>query len=88
MSFRAVKTLNQVDIIAAEDTRRTGILLKHFNIGIPMMSYHKFNEKQSLNKVIGYLAQGKKSSIGFRRGHTSNIRPWLLVGKRNYKRRF
>ena len=45
MTFRAVKTLEQVDFIAAEDTRVTGKLLLHFGIKKPLVSYHEHNRK-------------------------------------------
>ena len=48
MTFRAVETLNQVDLILAEDTRTSIKLLKHFNIQKPLVSFHMHNEHLSL----------------------------------------
>ena len=47
MTLRAIKTLKEVDFILAEDTRTSGILLKHFDISTPMKSHHKFNEHET-----------------------------------------
>ena len=44
MTPRAIKVLNEADLILAEDTRTSGVLMKHFGIATPMKSHHKFNE--------------------------------------------
>jgi len=62
-TYRAVDTLNNVDCIACEDTRHSSILLNHYNIHKPTMSYHKFNEKQATNKIIEMLKSGKNIAI-------------------------
>ena len=46
MTFRAIKVLKEADLILAEDTRTSGVLLKHFDIHTPMRSHHKFNEHE------------------------------------------
>ena len=43
MSYRMIQTLKEVDLIAAEDTRNTGLLLKHFEIATPQTSFHEHN---------------------------------------------
>lgn len=63
MSFRAVRILKEVNLIACEDTRHTGILLKHFNIDTPMESYHKFSEKSKIPKIIEQLKDGKNIAL-------------------------
>lgn len=63
MSARAIKTLADVDLIAAEDTRRTGMLLKHFDIKTAMTQYHKFNEKKQLAFLIDKLLEGKNIAL-------------------------
>lgn len=55
ITFRAVRTLKEVSLIFAEDTRTTGILLKHFGIETRMMSHHKFNEHKTLEKTIDII---------------------------------
>lgn len=52
ISKRAIETLMSVDYILCEDTRTSSVLLKHYDIKRPLMSYHKFNETQQLQKVI------------------------------------
>ena len=58
MTFRAVETLNQVDLILAEDTRTSIKLLKHFNIQKPLVSFHMHNEHRKLSEVISKLISG------------------------------
>jgi 16S rRNA (cytidine1402-2'-O)-methyltransferase len=63
ITFRAVKIMQSVDCILAEDTRKTGLLLKHLNISKPMQSYHNFNEHQTLPKLIQRLQSGEKMAL-------------------------
>ncbi len=63
MTFRAIKVLKEVDFILAEDTRTSGILLKHFGIENRLMAHHKFNEHQSVAGVIALLKQGKTGAV-------------------------
>jgi len=59
MSLRAIETLKQVDYVVSEDTRKTGFLLKHFDIKKPQISFHAFNEKKTLPHLVELLKQGK-----------------------------
>lgn len=52
MTFRAISVLREVDCILAEDTRTSGILLKHFDIHTRMQSHHKFNEHQTIEGIV------------------------------------
>lgn len=63
MSMRAINTLNTVDTILAEDTRTSGILLKHFNIKTRMQSHHKFNEHGTLPALIDRLEGGETIAL-------------------------
>ena len=63
MTFRAVRVLQTVDAIASEDTRRTGILLQHFQIATPQLSYHEHNRQQRLPQLLAQLQQGKKIAL-------------------------
>ena len=63
MSFRAVETLKNCDIIACEDTRHSQILLNHFNIKAKTIAYHKFNEQNSADGIIELLNQGKNVAV-------------------------
>ena len=55
ITLRALRILKEADLILAEDTRTTGILLKHFDIKSKLQSYHKFNEHKSLERVIDQI---------------------------------
>lgn len=59
MTLRAVKVLKEADVILAEDTRTSGILMKHFDIKTPMQSHHKFNEHQTCEKVADRIENGE-----------------------------
>lgn len=63
MTPRAIEILKQVDVIACEDTRNTGILLKHFQISNHLISYQNFNEESSTNGILHLLEQGKKVAL-------------------------
>ena len=58
VSKRTLETLNDVDIIACEDTRNTRKLLTHFDIHKKLVSYHNFNEKEEVDELINYLKEG------------------------------
>lgn len=58
MTFRAVDTLKEADLILAEDTRTSGVLLKHFDIKTPMRSHHKFNEHETVASVVSQIEDG------------------------------
>jgi 16S rRNA (cytidine1402-2'-O)-methyltransferase len=58
ISARGVSILSSVDLIAAEDTRKTKILLKHFNITKPLLSYHNYNETKRVPELISKLIGG------------------------------
>ena len=60
---RAIEILNQVDIIACEDSRVTQKLLNHFDIKTKCISYHKYNEKERLNSFLEILKSGKKMAL-------------------------
>lgn len=59
MTPRGAAALAQADLILAEDTRTSGVLLKHFQIDTPMMSHHKFNEHETLGTIINRLKEGQ-----------------------------
>lgn len=59
MTFRAIETLKMVDLIAAEDTRNTGILLKHFEIETGQTSFHEHNAYARIPELLAYLKAGK-----------------------------
>jgi 16S rRNA (cytidine1402-2'-O)-methyltransferase len=63
MSFRAVRILQSVDFIAAEDTRHTGKLLNHFQIKVPQISYHEHNQIQRIPELLDKLKAGKNIAV-------------------------
>src|SRR5437773_3877615 len=63
ITLRALRTLKQCDRVAAEDTRRTGQLLKHFGISKPLLSYFKFNELRRSEEIIERLRRGEKVAL-------------------------
>ena len=63
MSVRAVNVLKSVDAVLAEDTRTSGVLMKHFGIATPMHSHHKFNEHDTLPAVMAQLEGGKTLAL-------------------------
>ncbi len=58
ITLRAIEVLKEVDLVLAEDTRKSGILLKHFQISKPVHSHHKFNEHRSIESLIQRLMGG------------------------------
>lgn len=63
MTFRAVKILQTVDVIAAEDTRHTGRLLQHFQIKTPQVSYHEHNRSSRIPELLEQLSNGKAIAL-------------------------
>jgi 16S rRNA (cytidine1402-2'-O)-methyltransferase len=63
ITLRALRTLKECDLIAAEDTRRTGQLLKHFEISKPLLSYFQFNEAKRSEELISRLKAGEKIAL-------------------------
>ena len=63
MTFRAVEVLKSVDVILAEDTRVSGILLKHYQIDTPMQSYHQHNEHHMTESVVKQIKRGRETAI-------------------------
>jgi len=63
ITYRAIRVLRECDLIAAEDTRHTGILLRHYAISRPMVSYFKFNEARRSTEIVGRLRAGEKIAL-------------------------
>ena len=63
MTLRAIRVLKEVDLVLAEDTRTSGILLKHFDIKNQLMSHHKFNEHGTSAAVIDRLLAGQNVAL-------------------------
>jgi len=63
ITLRALRVLKECDVVAAEDTRRTGQLLKHFGIAKPLLSYFQFNEARRSEEIIERLRRGEKIAL-------------------------
>ena len=63
MTFRVIRTLKEVDVIAAEDTRNSIKLLNHFEIKTPMTSYHEYNKIEKGHKLVQMLLEGKNLAL-------------------------
>lgn len=63
ITLRALRILKEVDLVLAEDTRTSGILLKHFDIHNTLLSHHKFNEHASSASVVGRLLAGQNIAL-------------------------
>lgn len=63
MTHRAVRVLNTVDFILAEDTRTSRVLLNHYQIKKPLMSYHMHNEHQKLDAWVGKIQSGESAAL-------------------------
>jgi len=63
MTFRAVRILKEVDLVLAEDTRTSGILLKHYEIRNQLMSHHKFNEHGTSAGIVNRLLAGENVAL-------------------------
>ena len=63
MTFRAIRVLKEADLILAEDTRTTGILLKHFEIQNKMQSHHKFNEHKTVEQIAARIKGGENIAL-------------------------
>ncbi len=63
MTLRAIRVLKEVDLVLAEDTRTSGILLRHFDIKNQLMSHHKFNEHGTSAAVIDRLLSGQNVAL-------------------------
>jgi 16S rRNA (cytidine1402-2'-O)-methyltransferase len=63
ITLRAIKILQTVDAILAEDTRTSGVLLRHLSISKPLHSYHIFNEHQTVQRLVNQLKEGKTFAL-------------------------
>ena len=63
ITLRALRVLRECDVVAAEDTRRTGRLLKHFEISKPLLSYFQFNEARRSEEILERLRRGEKVAL-------------------------
>ena len=79
ITARALRVLSECDLVLAEDTRTSGILLHHFNIKKPMLSYHKFNEHQTVMQIVHRLEAGEVIALVSDAGTPGISDPGFLV---------
>src|SRR5690554_1619532 len=87
MTFRAVDVLRNVDIILAEDTRTSGILLKHYAIATPMLSYHMHNEHKVVDGLAKRIKNGETMALISDAGTPAISDPGFLLVRRSEERR-
>ena len=63
ITLRALETLREVDFVASEDTRRTGRLLKHFDIKKPQIAFHEYNKDRAAEKILKILTEGNSVAL-------------------------
>jgi len=63
ITLRAIRILKEADFILAEDTRKTGNLLKHFEIPVKIISHHKFNEHKTLSNIINKISENSSIAL-------------------------
>ncbi|MET2986305.1 16S rRNA (cytidine(1402)-2'-O)-methyltransferase [Aureibaculum conchae] len=81
MTFRAIKVLKEVDTILAEDTRTSGKLLKHFDIGTPMQSHHMHNEHKMVTRLVERLKSGESIALISDAGTPAISDPGFLLAR-------
>ena len=63
ITFRALRVLKEVDLVLAEDTRTSSVLLKHYDIHTPLKSHHKFNEHETSDDMAERMAVGMNVAL-------------------------
>ncbi|HZX75167.1 MAG TPA: 16S rRNA (cytidine(1402)-2'-O)-methyltransferase [Cyclobacteriaceae bacterium] len=85
ITLRSLETLKTVDTILAEDTRKSGILLKHYNISKPLQSFHIFNEHQTLSGLIQRMKGGEVMALVSDAGTPGIADPGFLLVRESLK---
>lgn len=88
ITIRAINTLNEVDLIACEDTRTSSVLLNHYNIKKPLLSYHSHSWVAKLDKIMDYLNNGKKIALISDAWTPWISDPWYVLIKEAIKNNF
>jgi len=79
ITMRAVRILQEVDLIACEDTRTSRVLLNHYGINKPVVSYHNFNERQASERIIGRILEGQNVAVISDAGTPSISDPGFVI---------
>ena len=89
MTFRVIRILKEVDLIAAEDTRNSIKLLNHFEITTPMTSYHEYNKYEKGRKLVERLLEGQSIALitdAERRESPIRVKNWYrCVTRREFR---
>lgn len=85
MTMRALRILKEADLVLAEDTRTSGILFNHFDIHVPLQSYHKFNEHQTVQHIVDRLRGGETVAVVSDAGTPGISDPGFLVAREAIK---
>lgn len=86
MTFRAVRVLKEADLILAEDTRTSGVLLQHYDIRGELMSHHKFNEHETVQQVVQKIQGGQTVALISDAGTPGISDPGFLLVRECVKR--
>jgi len=81
ITLRALRVLKEVDLILAEDSRKTGILLKHYEINKTIMPHHKFNEHKSIPSIINRIQSGETMALVSDAGTPAISDPGFLIAR-------
>jgi 16S rRNA (cytidine1402-2'-O)-methyltransferase len=81
ITFRAIEILKSVDLILAEDTRTSGILLKHYGISKPLQSFHNFNEHKIVANLVERLTKGEQMALISDAGTPGISDPGFLIAR-------
>lgn len=81
MTPRAIDVLNKCSLILAEDTRTSALIMKHFGITTPMISFHKFNEHAALTTIINRLTSGEQIALISDAGTPAISDPGFLISR-------
>lgn len=79
MTFRAIRVLKEADLILAEDTRTSSVLMKHYEIKNSMMSHHKFNEHKTVEGIVSRILAGQTVALVSDAGTPAISDPGFLV---------
>ena len=79
ITLRALEVLRSVDFVISEDTRKTGTMLKHFEIKKPQLSFHEYNEQRVLPKILDMLAEGKNVALVTNAGSPAISDPGFIL---------
>ena len=81
MTPRAIEVLNSCSLVLAEDTRTSGVIMKHFGITTPLASHHKFNEHDTLEPIVSRLKAGEKIALVTDAGTPGISDPGFLLSR-------